>query len=175
VAFVAGSNEFTVSTWIADSGASTHIGNVDEGLIDKVIINDPVKVGNGNQVRAIKKGTLPLMLLQKNGKTLDIQLEDYKYAPEFDVCLFSLMKAIEKGRTFLNEGTCIVLRKKKNSIKFDRITKTKDGMLCGVELLPRIGKEAAHPAQDTTTPESESGGEIVQLVIQTQKEPARTN
>jgi hypothetical protein len=34
---------------------------------------------------------------QKNGKTLDIQLEDYKHAPEFDVCLFSLVKAIEKG------------------------------------------------------------------------------
>jgi hypothetical protein len=104
VAFVAGGNEFTASTWIADSGASTHIGNVDEGLIDEVIINDPVKVGNGNQVRAIKKGTLPLMLLQKNGKTLDIPLEDYKYAPEFDVCLFSLMKAIEKGWTLSNEG-----------------------------------------------------------------------
>jgi hypothetical protein len=99
------------------------------------------------------------MLLQKNGKTLDIQLEDYKYAPEFDVCLFSLMKAIEKGWTLSNEGTCIVLKKKKNSIKFDCIMKMKDGMLCGVELLPRIGNEAAHPAQDGTTPESESGGE----------------
>jgi hypothetical protein len=64
-------------------------------------------------VRAIKKGTLPLMLLQKNGKTLDIQLEDYKYALEFDVCLFSLMKAIEKGWTLSNEGTCIVLKKKR--------------------------------------------------------------
>jgi hypothetical protein len=86
-------------------------------------------------------------------------LEDYKYAPEFDVCLFSLMKAIEKGWTLSNEGTCIVLKKKKNSIKFDRITKTTDGMLCGVELLPCMGDEAAHPAQDGATPESESGGE----------------
>jgi hypothetical protein len=59
VAFVAGGNEFTASTWIAASSASTHIGNVDEGLIDKVIISDPVKVGNGNQVRAIRKALCP--------------------------------------------------------------------------------------------------------------------
>ena len=31
MAFVAGG--FTGSTWIADSGASTHIGNVDDGLM----------------------------------------------------------------------------------------------------------------------------------------------
>ena len=99
------------------------------------------------------------MLMQKNGDTMDIRLEDYKYAPDFDVCLFSLMKAIEKGWTLANEGTCIVLKKKTHTIKFDRVTKTKDGILCGVELLPRLGEEEAHPAQDTTPPESETGGE----------------
>ena len=45
VAFVAGG--FTGSTWIADSGASTHIGNVDDGMMDVEDINDPVKDGNG--------------------------------------------------------------------------------------------------------------------------------
>ena len=128
-------------------------------------INDPVKVGNGNQVRLIKKGTLPLMLLQKNGDTMDILLEDYKYAPDFDVCLFSLMKAIEKGWTLSNKGTNIVLQKKNTTIVFDRITKTKDGILCGVELLPRLGEQAT-PAVDEKDqqepPESESGGETTQ-------------
>ena len=165
------SSDFTSSTWIADSGASTHIGNVDDGMIDVEDINEPIKVGNGNQVRTIKKGTLPLMLLQRSGDTMDILLEDYKYAPDFDVCLFSLMKAIEKGWTLSNKGTQIVLQKKNTIITFDRITKTKDGILCGVELLPRLG-EHANPAADKArhdhpdnsnpkdlTPESESGGE----------------
>jgi len=58
-------------------------------------INDPVKVGNGNQIQHIKKRTLPLMLLQKNGDALDTLLEDHKHAPDFDVCLFSLMKGID--------------------------------------------------------------------------------
>jgi len=42
------------------------------------------------------------MLLQKNGDTMDILLEDYRHAPDFDVCLFNLMKAVEKGWTLSN-------------------------------------------------------------------------
>ena len=157
-------DDFSGSTWIADSGASTHIGNIDDGMIDVVDINEPVKVGNGNQVRTIKKGSLPLMLMQKNGDTMDILLEDYKYAPDFHVCLFSLMKAMEKGWTLSNDGVKIILTKGRTTIKFDRISKTKDGLLCGVELLSRLGEQASPvtdgpPGATTTTPESESGGE----------------
>jgi len=67
-------------------------------------INDPVKVGNGNQVRLTKKGTLPLMLLQKNGDAMDTLLEDCKDAPDLDVYLFSLMKAIEKVGPYQTKG-----------------------------------------------------------------------
>jgi len=126
-------------------------------------VNDPVKVGNGNQVHLLKKGTLPLMPLQKNDNTMDMLLEDYKHAPDFDACLFSLMKAIEKGWTLSNKGTNVVLTKKNTTAVFDRITKTKDGILCGVELLPRVGEQAT-PATEVQEPqdeppESESGGE----------------
>jgi len=142
-------------------------------MMDVEDINDTVKVGNGNQVRLLKKGTLPLMLLQKNGDTMDMLLEDYKHAPDFDVCLFSLMKAIEKGWTLSNKGTNIVLTKKNTTIAFDRITKTKDGILCGVELLPRLGEHAtpandlqepqeSHQVGNTEPPESKSGGEGTQ-------------
>jgi len=150
VAFVAGG--FTGSTWIADSGASTHIGNVDDGMMDVEDVNDPVKVGNGNQVRLLKKRTIPLMLLQKNGNVMDMLLEDCECAPDFDVCLFSLMKAIEKGWTLSNEGTNVILTKKNTTVVFNRITKTKDGILCGVELLPRLGEQAT-PANDVQEPQ----------------------
>ena len=128
------------------------MGNVDDGMADIVEINEPIKVGNGEKARAIKKGTLPLMLLQKNGDTIDISLEDYKYSPELGVCLFSLTKAIEKGWSLSNEGLKIVLRKRNAQIEFDQVLKTKDGILCGVELLPRIG-ESMYGASD------EAGGE----------------
>jgi len=103
-------------------------------------------------------------------------LEDHKHAPDFDACLFSLMKpeAIEKGWTLSDKGTNIVLTKKNTTVVFDRNTKTKDGILCGVELLPRLGEQATpasdvqepqelhprpHQADNTEPPESESGGE----------------
>jgi len=109
------------------------------------------------------------MLLQKNGDTMDMMLEDHKHAPDFDVCLFSLMKAIEKGWTLSNKGTNVVLMKKNTTTAFDRITKTKDGILCGVELQPRLGEQVtrandaqepqeSHQVGSTEPPESESGG-----------------
>jgi len=173
IAFVAGG--FTGSTWIADSGASTHIGNVDDGMMDVEDVNDPVKVGNGNQVRLIKKGTLPLMPLQKNGDTMDMLLEDHKHAPDFDVCLFSLMKSVEKGWTLSNKGTNVMLTKKNTTIAFDWITKTKDGILCGVESLPRIGEQATPTTDVQEPPESESGGEGTQNADDPAAEDSNSN
>lgn len=133
------------------------MGNIEDGLRDVVAIDDPIKIGSGQTVRAIKKGTLPLMLIQENGDTVDVALKDYKYAPEFDVCLFSLMKAIQSGWKLSNQGTHIILTKGKQRIKFDRISTTKDGMLCGVDMITRIGEEAHN--EGIAAPEAESGGE----------------
>ena len=107
------------------------MGNVDDGMTGVVEINEPIKVGNGNKARAVKKGELPLMLLQKNGDTLDILLQDYKYSPELGVSLFSLTKAMESGWSMTNQGMEIILTKGNISIRFDQVMKTKDGVLCG--------------------------------------------
>jgi len=126
------------------------------------------------------------MLLQKNGDTMDILLEDYKYAPDFDVCLFSLMKAIEKGWTLSNKGTNVILAKKNTTKVFNRITKTKDGILCGVELLPRLGEQAppttdvqepqeSHHVGRQEPPESESGGEGMQNANDPDTEDSNSN
>ena len=69
------------------------------------------------------------MVLQEDGDTMDIRLEDYKYAPDFDVCLFSLMKAIATGWTLSNKGNHIIVKKGDHVIRFDRVDKTKDGLL----------------------------------------------
>ena len=72
------------------------MGHVDDGMIDVKVIDDPLNSGCGS-VRAIKTGKLPLMLIQRNGDTVDVVLNDYKYAPKITVCLFSLMKAMKTG------------------------------------------------------------------------------
>ena len=117
------------------------MGHVDDGLRDPVDVDDPIRVGSGKSVRAIKKGSLPTMLTQTDGNTVDVALKDYKYSPEFNVCLFSPMKAIETGWILSNQGTKIISTKQGITITFDRITKTKDGVLCGVEMVPRIGED----------------------------------
>jgi hypothetical protein len=46
----------TKNTWIADSGASTHIGNSDEGMTDVKVIDSPIQIGNGTTLCATKIG-----------------------------------------------------------------------------------------------------------------------
>ena len=136
-AFVA-TDTWTGNTWVADSGASTHIGNVDEGMYDVTEIDEPVKVSNGNRLWCVKKGTLPLTAIQTNGDTVDLILKDYKYAPGFQVNLFSLMKSIDCGWKISNKGPILKLTTGKDTLCFDQIERTLDGVLCGVELATRI-------------------------------------
>ena len=128
---------FTKSTWIADSGASTHMGNIDDGMVDVEEIDEGVKVGSGDRIRAVKKGTIRLTAMQRDGTTFDLALKDYKYVPNLGVCLFSLVKAIQRGWTISNKGTRIVLSKDDKKIIFDKINSTKDGYLCGIDLFPQ--------------------------------------
>jgi len=55
-----------------------------------------------------------------------------------------------------------VLTQKNTTAAFDRIAKTKDGNLCGVQLLPRLGEQATPATDAQDPPESESGGEGTQ-------------
>ena len=109
---------FTESTWVADGGASTHIGNIDDGMHDVECIDEPVKVGNG-AARATKKGTLLLTLLQRDGQTIDLTLKDYEHAPEFKVCSFSVMKASQQDWRTSNKGLQLKLTKGKDTVLYD--------------------------------------------------------
>ena len=80
------------------------MGNTDVGMCAEEQVNDPLNVSNGNNVRIVKKGKLPLTVLQANGDTLDIVLQDYKCAPRLAVNLFGLTKAIQCGWKLSNSG-----------------------------------------------------------------------
>jgi hypothetical protein len=53
---------FTRDTWLADSGASCHMGNSDEGMFDITSIDEPITLGNGKSLRATKVGKLRRMV-----------------------------------------------------------------------------------------------------------------
>jgi hypothetical protein len=60
---------FNNNTWVADTGASTHMENIVIGMRDVVTINETIFVGNDTTAQATKKGTLDLMLIQTNGES----------------------------------------------------------------------------------------------------------
>ena len=129
---------FNRDTWLADSGASTHMGNSDEGMYEIEEIDSPVTIGDGKSLRATKVGKLRRTVVQADGKTMDVILPDYKCVPELQMNLFSLMKAIASGWQLTNDGVKIAVTKDKHTVVFDRIYKTDNGVLCGVEILPRM-------------------------------------
>ena len=56
-------------TWIADSGASTHMCMNDDGMFDITITNNQfINVGNGHKLPIVKKGKKKCSIHQKDGK-----------------------------------------------------------------------------------------------------------
>jgi hypothetical protein len=159
-AYVMGEQKLTPSSsiFLGDSGASTHMGNEDEGMYDIQDINDPVTVGNGKVLRATKVGKLRRTVHQMDGSTLDVVLPDYKFVPGLHANLFSITKALSSGWTIGNKGVKLTLSKAGHSIEFDRVFKTENGYLCGVELLPR--SEQAHPTVDTAATTEHNGKSV---------------
>ncbi len=124
--------------FLADSGASTFMGNSDDGMYDVIEINDPITIGNGKTMRATKIGKRKMTVHQLDGSTLDVMLPDYKCVPELQMNLFSITKACDDGWKLSNDGVKLILTKDGHTIKFDRVIKTDKGKLCGVEMFPRI-------------------------------------
>jgi hypothetical protein len=133
-------SDFSRWTWYADTAASTHMGNTDEGIFDYIEINEPVTIGNGKDIWAKKRGKMRLTVLQKDGTSSDMILHDYKFVPKLDCMLFAVLKSIDQGFKISNEGSNLILTHKTFSdirLVFDRIKYTVDGKLCRVNMTPR--------------------------------------
>jgi hypothetical protein len=53
-------SDFIRWTWYADTAASTHMGNTDEGMFDYKEINEPITIGNGKDIWAKKRSKMRL-------------------------------------------------------------------------------------------------------------------
>jgi len=122
----------TQKTWIADSGASSHITNKDTGLYDICTVKEPVRIGNGKTVYATKIGKLNISIAFKDGSHVPFMLNNVQYIPGFWVKLFSLTVAIAKGCTISNKGHMIVVQKNDLMLEFNPEIKTPNGFVCGI-------------------------------------------
>ena len=136
---------FDRDMWLGDTGASCYMGNSDEGMFDCEEINQPVTIGDGKAVTAVRVGKLRRTIVQKDGSSLDVVLYPYKHVPKLHVNLFSITKALQSGWQISNKKMEITLQRKSNKIVFDHTFKTDHGILCGVRMVPRYeGRNANH-------------------------------
>ena len=72
-------NIFHNFTWIADSGATTHMTNSLEGMYDLTDANVSVSVGDGRKLRTVKTGKWRGTAVDSEGTRKQIALSNVSY------------------------------------------------------------------------------------------------
>ena len=120
--------------WLGDSGASCHMTNDDAGMFDCRKYQSMITIGNGKSVLSPKIGKQKLLVIQKDGRTVQIVLHDVMFVPDLRINLFSITKALSQKWKLSNKGLDIVLSKYHTRIQFDHHIKTQSGFVSGVEM-----------------------------------------
>jgi hypothetical protein len=131
-------NNFANDLWILESGASCHYCRSVEGLTDVKEINESIKIGNGDLMKATRIGNLKCEGTQINGEKFTVTLNNVKYMPSLCVNLFSLNKALKKGFKVSNDGVVVSLNFKHVKLTFDRVFNAMDGCVTGVSMKPMM-------------------------------------
>jgi hypothetical protein len=84
-------------TYLADSGASSHMGPGDAGMFDLIDESTTVKVGNGKHLPVAKVGKKKGTIKQADGSEVQVTLKRYKQVPDLWVNLFSVTAAMADG------------------------------------------------------------------------------
>jgi hypothetical protein len=84
---------------------------------------------------ATKFGSLRRRVIQVDGSTLNILINDVKFLPELCSNLFIVNKALKNGFKLSNKNENISLTKGVASITFDRIIKSLDGAVSGIKIV----------------------------------------
>jgi hypothetical protein len=140
----------TPDTFIADSGATCHMRGSTKGMFNLKHYTTSITVGNNSTMMSEKIGDYKGMVLQQDGSTTNIILNDVLYVPDLFANLLSLTKAIEHKNVQLGSKNKLITLKigPQKSIKFDKEIKNGSGRLLGVEILPRT-QDITSLSQDT--------------------------
>jgi len=85
------------NTFLADSGASSHMGHCDAGMFDLQDKTCGIKVGDGKTLAVTKIGKKSGILVQADGTKTNVVLENYKHVEGLWVNLFSVTQALASG------------------------------------------------------------------------------
>ena len=135
--------KFEKGTWVADSGASTHMCNSLDGMFDLEDANLSISVGDGRNMSTLKVGKFKGDIVDSEGHAKTITLTNVSYVPDLMVNLFSLTAAIEKNCSVSGSKEGIEIRKGKWTMKFDTKFGTPHGHVFGTRINPMKGNETA--------------------------------
>ena len=79
-------------------------------------------------------GSLKYKVIQVDGSSLVVTLNEVTYVPQLWVHLFSISKAFKNAFNVSNKGVFIYLTKGSVSVIFDRVFRTTNGLVSGIKM-----------------------------------------
>ena len=102
------------NAWIVDSGASSHMTQRKELLVNYEEFDKPQKVsmGDGHMVEACGKGDIQFKMTLENDRPKTVTMRGTLYVPKLTCSLFSVRATVMKGNTVKFEnGSCLIYDK----------------------------------------------------------------
>ena len=85
------------SLWLGETGASSHMTNSSEGMVNQVKINTGKVFRNGQRLKAESIGDKRGLVVRKDGTRIPILLKNVKYVPQLYCNLLSITAALNEG------------------------------------------------------------------------------
>ena len=121
--------------WIGDTGASCHLTNSLNGMIDLEECSSKVTVGSGENLDCLKIGTKTGKIVQKDGTIRFLKLKNVKYVPKLHCNLISLSQLLNDGKELRGSKTMMkVISNNRPVLIFDRKISSGKGFLFGVKI-----------------------------------------
>lgn len=141
------------NSFIADSGASSHMRFSQDGMTSLEPYVVEVKVGNAETIYSTNKGVFKGTVVQRDGTHSEIELRDVLLVPKLWTNLFSITKAIDNPNVGLgktDDNLIKLLPKNRPPIIFDKVIPTgkSGGRLLAMDIVP----DSEHCALSTCSP-----------------------
>jgi Reverse transcriptase (RNA-dependent DNA polymerase) len=125
------------TTFIADSGASTHMVHSRELLTNFIPNKNEVKIGDKTMVESLGMGTFTGTHLNADGQEITITLRDVILVPSLWVNLFSITKATSNSTCkVICEDKLITVQAGQHNIHFNKELPHGDGVIMATDIIP---------------------------------------
>ena len=137
--------------WIGDTGATTHLTNCDEGMVNTRVPtkSENIVMGNGTSASVNKIGDLLGTACNKDGDEIQkLKLHEVTHSKGAKFNLFSISAMIKKGWNLVGDKDKLELKKNGKRIVFDIKINTPKGVLFCIHIKRNRNEEAANVEAD---------------------------